>query len=987
MNVSEAAPPLSIFTYNIHSLIDFDNRMQCIVTEFENIHWDLLIFTETWREEKSEAWQTQDGHSWFGSGGSKRSKGVGFLLHSRWSHKSFNPVSERLATLDIQFAKHHDFRFIAVYMPHGGHDDLDVEAVYYQIAAETREARRKDSRIIIAGDFNAEIGPRADHDDAGIIGDNPATSRDARGELLLKWCTFLQTIVANSFGVGCWNDAWTYRNGSRLAQLDYFLVDSRLAGAITKCHVLPEVDTGSDHRGVMLKMQLAQFSSKKRRRSTNYRPKRFDDQYTARLEQILQMYPYDTESAAEKVSFLNAAFLDAASATVPEKDCHTMGRLETAGRKDETEIHELVRQRRLLSSSGLPTSERSAAKRIIGKQLQSAIRKKKQDDTSRKMEEILTEFHGLSRLTALTGQNRKKLMVEVQGADGTMHREKEGIAEVFAKFYEHLYSTTCGADPEKVYCAEGHDVIDPFTMEELQKAIRETRPARSGDKQGITAEMFKVECPRLRQLMLDAFNHVIQPNEEAPLDWLQARISVIYKKGEATLPANYRPIAILSLLYKLFSRMLCGRLRGTLDRQQSIDQAAYRKGFSTEDHLLTLTLLLEASSEWNAEVWLGLIDFEKAFDTIEHEPLWKALAEQGVEKQYINILKQIYRHQTATVKAGVESREFSITRGVRQGDPISSLLFTAVMESIFRSLKQRWRHLNSRRSGTYYGVVIDDPADPLTNLLFADDVVLVATCQKDISKMIVDLDKNAAKFGLKIHMGKTAVLTNASRSRPNTIKCGQAVVKVLLQDDAEKYLGRKISIDLFHETEIANRIAAGWCAFWKLKDVLCNRRLSLKDRFRLFESCVSPGVLYACGTWTLTVDLSLQIQAAQRKMLRWLVGLRRETEEPWIDFIKRSTHISERLAREHGVPDWLDTHRLRKWKLAGTVARRTDNRWSKRLLGWKPHFRTIPYRDVGRPCLRWSDAIADVAGGDWAKAAADEGLWMALSYAFRRQLE
>ena len=135
------------------------------------------------------------------------------------------------------------------------------------------------------------------------------------------------------------------------------------------------------------------------------------------------------------------------------------------------------------------------------------------------------------------------------------------------------------------------------------------------------------------------------------------------------------------------------------------------------------------------------------------------------------------------------------------------------------------------------------------------------------------------------------------------------------------------------------------------------------------------------------VDLSLQIQAAQRKMLRWLVGLRRETEEPWIDFIKRSTHISERLAREHGVPDWLDTHRSRKWKLAGTVARRTDIRWSKRLLGWKPHFRTIPYRDVGRPCLRWSDAIADVAGGDWAKAVADEGLWMALSYAFRRQLE
>ena len=131
---------------------------------------------------------------------------------------------------------------------------------------------------------------------------------------------------------------------------------------------------------------------------------------------------------------------------------------------------------------------------------------------------------------------------------------------------------------------------------------------------------------------------------------------------------NYRPIAILSLLYKLFSRMLRARLEGAIVGQQSVDQAAYRKGFSTDDHLLTLGLLLERSAEWNSELWLGLVDFEKAFDTVEHSALWKALAELGVSPAYVSMLQTIYSSQSATVAVGSESRVFPVGKGVKQGD-------------------------------------------------------------------------------------------------------------------------------------------------------------------------------------------------------------------------------------------------------------------------------------------------------------------------------
>ena len=98
----------------------------------------------------------------------------------------------------------------------------------------------------------------------------------------------------------------------------------------------------------------------------------------------------------------------------------------------------------------------------------------------------------------------------------------------------------------------------------------------------------------------------------------------------------------------------------------------------------------------------------------------------------------MYSKQTAIVKASAESQAFEIQRGVKQGDPTSSFLFITVMEVVFRTLKRRWSSLDDRRVGDFYGMVIDDPLDPLTNLRFADDVLLVASSTGDVRKMIYD---------------------------------------------------------------------------------------------------------------------------------------------------------------------------------------------------------------------------------------------------------
>ena len=102
---------------------------------------------------------------------------------------------------------------------------------------------------------------------------------------------------------------------------------------------------------------------------------------------------------------------------------------------------------------------------------------------------------------------------------------------------------------------------------------------------------------------------------------------------------------------------------------------------------------------------------------------------------------------------------------------MSGLLFNFVMEAVFRNLKTWLDKLNLKRSGQYHGIVIDRPEDRLTNLRFADDVLLFASNRADSAKMIADLNTESAKFGLKLHLGKTRFLTSSKRTLPTGISC------------------------------------------------------------------------------------------------------------------------------------------------------------------------------------------------------------------------
>ena len=163
------------------------------------------------------------------------------------------------------------------------------------------------------------------------------------------------------------------------------------------------------------------------------------------------------------------------------------------------------------------------------------------------------------------------------------------------------------------------------------------------------------------------------------------------------------------------------RIERTLD-----EHTGFRKGFSTTDNLQAVNQIIEKSNEYNLPLCIGFIDYEKAFDTIEHFAVFEALRKTNVNETYINILQKIYSQATARIHLDKSvSDEFPIHRGVGQVDPLSPKLFTAVM--------------SFKKADISEGVNVD--GENLTNLWFADDVALFNETKQMEKKQTVGTQK------------------------------------------------------------------------------------------------------------------------------------------------------------------------------------------------------------------------------------------------------
>ena len=265
------------------------------------------------------------------------------------------------------------------------------------------------------------------------------------------------------------------------------------------------------------------------------------------------------------------------------------------------------------------------------------------------------------------------------------------------------------------------------------------------------------------------------------------------------------------------------------------------------------------------------------------------------------------------------------------------------MEDIFRKLNLQERGIN-----------ID--GEKLTDLRFTDDVAMVTTSVKDMEVQLNDLNKGSKKIGLNIHKGKTKYMTN-HQSEDSIVVEGDIIEKV----DGYKYLGQTVKMEANTREEVLIRIKARWSCFGRFKDILCDKKLPMHPRRRMFNQCVLPTMTYGAKTWTTTKYLEQKLQTAQRAMERKMLHVTLR------DKIKNTE-----IRRQTQVKDIMVKLKEAKWRWAGHLARREDNRWTKRHTEWQPR---TGKRSNGTQKRRWRDDIIPYMGPTWTRNARVRKKW------------
>ena len=241
---------------------------------------------------------------------------------------------------------------------------------------------------------------------------------------------------------------------------------------------------------------------------------------------------------------------------------------------------------------------------------------------------------------------------------------------------------------------------------------------------------------------------------------------------------------MLSVPGKILSQIILQRLFDALEEIIRDQQMGFRKTRSCTDHIVTLRIIAEGSLEWNSSLYITFIDFEKAFDSVDHNTPWE---------KFITIIKQSYYNSQIRL---IHNREltppFSVKTGVREGCILSPMLFLLVIDWIIKT--------TTEGSGTGLQWTL---LSQLHDLDFADDLALPSNNHRHAQDKVQSLATTAEMAGVNINKNKTKTMhINSTNQAP--IKLGNVDIENVA---SFTYLGSVIAVYGGTELDVLVRIA------------------------------------------------------------------------------------------------------------------------------------------------------------------------------------
>ena len=435
--------------------------------------------------------------------------------------------------------------------------------------------------------------------------------------------------------------------------------------------------------------------------------------------------------------------------------------------------------------------------------------------------------------------------------------------EIIADSLERQFSTFQGQDipevTESTTTIRGSVIKKPYlftTPGSIQKIISKLEKNKAPGRDQITNTALKFlpknQLLNLTKIINGCFNLCYFPSI-----WKLSSIISIPKPGKNhQLPENYRPIALLSSLSKIYERLILQYLQKSLNGKIRDEQFAFRQNHST---VLQLTKLIDKISEnLNQGIQTAAIflDVEKAFDTVWHDGLLHKMMSMNIPLQLIKITESFLSDRTFSVK--IENQNSAVRKanaGVPQGSCLSPTLFNIYTNDLPTNS-------NSRVS------------------LFADDTMFYCSnhnarfASLQLQKQVNLASDWFKKWRLRINESKTIAIL-FGRTKTTNIKNIQLNNIQIPWSRCVKYLGVTIDHKLNFSTHASNIVKKATQIRGLLYSILNKKSpIPTRTKLNLFKMYIIPILTYAGEAWAPFISTSTwrKIEAVQTIGIRIILG-------------------------------------------------------------------------------------------------------------------
>jgi hypothetical protein len=326
--------------------------------------------------------------------------------------------------------------------------------------------------------------------------------------------------------------------------------------------------------------------------------------------------------------------------------------------------------------------------------------------------------------------------------------------------------------------------VCPFTPAEVEATLRGLKNSAPGEDGIMYSEIRKFD-PSGR--ILAYVYNLCKEARRVPSSWKTSVITLIHKKGDRNNLSNWRPISLGNTLYKLYTKLWSNRLMDQLKTRLSSEQKGFMANEGCLEHIFVLDTALNTAKNDKRDLAVAWLDLCNAFGSVPHKLISCNLRQLGFPQSFIDIVLDIYKDSTCKVRVGSSTtKPINVERGVKQGDPLSPLLFNIAIEPVLQLVKKQFN--NAAFECLDVKQII---------MAYADDIALTCKDVKSLQECLLAIQALMRRMRIEINPKKCGTLClSRGKVTPNCVKLQEATIPALDVGDFYQYLGRPIGINI-----------------------------------------------------------------------------------------------------------------------------------------------------------------------------------------------